>query len=196
VAFLDSDAFARPGWLEPLLTRLTEDKRVAVVGSRIWPAHRAGAGRLMRTATASDWLSLLDLGDEPVDIPTVIGTSYAFDRERVSDPPFSEARGRRPGLGTAGEEVLLCQMARENGWRVVYEPRSIVEHDIPESRATWRWFFHRAYDAGQEHTLWGPTESFPRRKFGIADHAFRAAVAPFFLFGRLRARLRPTRSRG
>jgi GT2 family glycosyltransferase len=190
VAFLDSDAYARPGWLGPMLDQLTGEGGVAVVGSRIFPAFRGTPHRLMRTATASDWLSLLDLGERPLDIPAVIGTSYALDRERVPDPPFDESRGRRPGVATAGEEVLLCQQARERGWRVVYEPRSVVEHDIPATRAAWRWMWGRAYAAGQEDALWEPAGAFPRPPFGPADHVFRAAVAPPFIAGRLRARLR------
>ena len=193
VAFLDSDAYAHPGWLDPLVAQLQGDGRVGVVGSKILPAFHAAPGRLMHTVTASDWLSLLDLGEEPVDIPAVIGTSYALDRERVPDPPFDESRGRRPGVATAGEEVLLCMKARERGWRVVYEPRSVVDHDIPASRASWRWMWGRAYAAGQEDALWEGAGDFPRPRFGLADHAFRAAVAPSFIAGRLRARLRPPR---
>jgi GT2 family glycosyltransferase len=194
VAFLDSDAYAEPGWLIPLVDQLTGAGRVAVAGSRILPAFRAGRpSRLMETATASDWLSLLDLGPEPLDIPAVIGTSYALDRERAPDPPFDESRGRRPGVATAGEEVLLCQRSREAGWRVVYEPRSVVRHDIPASRASWPWMWRRAYAAGIEDGLWEAVGEFPRPPFGARDHAFRAAVAAPFLAGRLRARLRPPR---
>jgi GT2 family glycosyltransferase len=193
VAFLDSDAYARPGWLAALLERLTSDNRVAVVGSRIYPAFRGSVNPLMKTVTASDWLSLLDLGDEATDIPTVIGTSYAFDRQRVPDPPFDETRGRRPGVATAAEETLLCQQARQLGWRVVYEPRSVVEHDIPAARASWRWFFGRAYAAGQEHSMWGATDALPRGRHTAADHAFRALLAPPFMLGRLRGRLFPAR---
>jgi glycosyltransferase involved in cell wall biosynthesis len=193
VAFLDSDAYARAGWLAALLDRLTSDERVAVAGSRIYPAFRGRVSPLMRTVTASDWLSLLDLGDEPVDIPTVIGTSYAFDRERVPRPPFDESRGRRPGVATAAEEVLMCQNAREMGWRVVYEPRSVVEHDIPAARASWRWFVGRAYAAGQEHGMWGPSGDFPERNYRAADHAFRAIVAAPFMIGRVRGRWFPGR---
>jgi cellulose synthase/poly-beta-1,6-N-acetylglucosamine synthase-like glycosyltransferase len=190
VAFLDSDAYPHAGWLEPLTEQLAGPDRVGVVGSRIVAAFRGTPNRLMRTATASVWLSLLDLGDQAVDIPTVIGTSYALDRERVPDPPFDESRGRRPGVAMAGEEVLLCRQVRASGWRVVYEPRSVVEHDIPAARAGWRWMWRRAYAAGQEDALWESAGDFPVPRFGPADHAFRAAMAPPFFAGRLRARLR------
>jgi GT2 family glycosyltransferase len=193
VAFLDSDAYVHPGWLEPLYEQLAGPGEVGVVGSRILPAFRGKPHRLMRTVTASDWLSLLELGDEPVDIPAVIGTSYALDRDRVPDPPFNELRGRRPGVATAGEEVLLCQQARRRGFRVVYEPRSVVEHEIPASRASWRWMWGRAYAAGQEHAMWESAGKFPRPPFRPADHVFRAAVAAPFIAGRLRARLRTPR---
>src|SRR4051794_22903608 len=177
VAFLDSDAYAHPGWLEPLNEQLSGPGNVGVVGSQILPAFRGKPHRLMHTVTASDWLSLLQLGDQSVDIPAVIGTSYAIDRDRVPDPPFDESRGRRPGVATAGEEVLLSQQARERAFRVVYDPRSVVDHDIRGSRAPWRWMWPRAYAGGQEDALGESAGEFPRPPFTTADHAFRAAVA-------------------
>lgn len=193
VAFLDSDGYAEPGWLEPLLGALSEE-RVAVVGSRILPEWHERPRRLMTTVTARDWLSLLDLGPAPRNVPVVMGTSYAIDRDRTPDPPFDESRGRRPGWALASEEVLLCEQVRAAGWRVVYEPRSVVRHDIPAGRASWRWMWRRAWTAGQEAGIgWQAREGFPHPPLTLADHAFRLAVAPPFLAGRLSARLRPPR---
>lgn len=181
VTFLDSDAFAEPGWVAAQRARLG-DERVAVAGSRVLGAFEARVPRLMRTMTASDWLSLFDLGDEPVDVPRIIGTSYAIDRERVPDPPFDETLGRRPGWPLAMEENVLCERARSAGWRVVYEPRSTVRHRIPAERSTWRWMWRRAHAAGRETRMAGRFEPIPRRRPSPADRVFQAAVlAPFAL---------------
>lgn len=180
VVFLDSDGFPEPGWLEPLAEALGRD-RVAVAGSRILPAWESRPPRLFGAATASDWLSLFDLGDEPLDVPRIMGTCYALDRERVPDPPFDEAIGRKPGWPLAMEENVLCETATAAGWRVVYEPRSVVRHRIPAERATWRWIWRRAHTAGRETRSGGRYEPLPRRRLGARDRIFQAAVAaPFF----------------
>ena len=41
---------------------------------------------------------------------------------------FDESLGRRPGWPLAMEENVLCDRARADGWRVVYDPRSVVRH--------------------------------------------------------------------
>jgi GT2 family glycosyltransferase len=192
VIFLDSDAFPEPGWFTALAERLDEDK-VAVAGARILPAWEAEPPRLMRTAPASDWLSLFDLGELPLDVPRIVGTSYAIHRERSPDPPFDESVGRRPGWPLAMEENVLCEVVRSRGWRVVYEPASRVLHHIPVDRATWRWMWRRAHTAGRETRIGGRLEPIPRRRFGARDLAFQAAVAVPFFAGVLRPpRERPT----
>jgi GT2 family glycosyltransferase len=179
VAFLDSDAFPEPGWLEPLAAALSEPD-VAVAGSRILPAWESRPPRLLHTVTASDWLSLLDLGEERLDVPRIMGTSYAIDRDLVPDPPFDESLGRRPGWPLAMEENVLCEQARG---RVVYEPRSVVRHRIPADRATWRWMWRRAHAAGRETRAASRFEPMPRRALKPRDRMFQAVVLPPFLAG-------------
>lgn len=182
VAFLDSDALAEPGWLAAQRERLDED-RVAVVGARVLAAWESPPPRLMRSTTASDWLSLFDLGGEPADVPRIMGTSYAVDSSRLPDPPFDESSGRKPGWPLAMEENILCDAVRAAGWRVVYEPTSVVRHNIPAGRATWRWMWRRAYTAGRETRMAGRYEPIPRPPLTLRDRIFQAAVAFPFLLG-------------
>lgn len=191
VTFLDSDAYADPGWLTAQRRRLAED-RVAIAGSRILAAWEAPPPRLMHSVTASDWLSLFDLGDEPIDVPRIMGTSYAVDRERLPDPPFDESSGRKPGWPLAMEENILCDAVRAAGWRVVYVPDSVVRHNIPADRSSWRWMWKRAHAAGRETRTAGRFEPIPRPPMTLRDHAFRAAVAiPFMVGVAARPRERP-----
>lgn len=187
VTFLDSDAFAEPGWVAAQRERLDDD-RVAIVGSRILGAFEGRVPRLLRTVTASDWLSLFDLGEASVDVPRIMGTSYGVDVERAPSPPFDESLGRRPGWPLAMEENVLCEQVRAAGWRVVYEPRSVVRHRIPAERATWGWMWSRAHAAGRETRQAGRFEAIPRAPLGLADRAFQIAVLPPFAAGALAGR--------
>lgn len=133
---------------------------------------------------SADWLSLFDLGDDVLEVPRIMGTSYALDRERVPEPPFDERLGRRPGWPLAMEENVLCEAARAAGFRVL-QPRSLVRHHVPRERATRRWMRRRAHAAGRETRLAGEAEPLPRRAPGLLDHTFRALVAVPFLAGRM-----------
>lgn len=189
VCFLDSDAFPEPGWAAALVTRL-QGGNAAVAGSKILPYWEGTPRRAMTTVPASDWLSLLDLGDEAIEVPRIIGTSYALDRERVREQPFDERLGRRPGWPLAMEENELCESAREAGWSVYYEPASVVRHHIPAERATWRTMWRRAHTAGRETRVAGRAEPMPGRRLGPRDRAFQAAVAVPFFAGALGQRRR------
>ena len=187
VLFLDSDALPEPGWARAMRAGFDEPE-VAIVGARVVPEWERRPPTLFQTATASDWLSMFDLGPSSQRVPRVMGTSYALDRERLGDEPFDDELGRRPGVQMAHEEVELALEAARRGWSCWYAADAVVRHHIPAGRATWRWMWRRAHTAGRETHL-HPAEGLaplPRR-MTLRDHAFRAAVAPSFLAGRLRA---------
>lgn len=183
VLFLDSDGVPEPGWAQAMAAAFDHD-RVAIVGARVLPAWERTPPRLLRTATASDWLSMFDFGPEECEMPRVMGTSYALDRERVGDAPFDERLGRSPGVAIAHEEVRLALKAQADGWRCWYAADAVVRHHIPASRVSWRAVVRRAYVAGQETHLEREALAPLPRRMTAADHAFRALVAPAFLLGR------------
>lgn len=184
--YLDSDAIAKPGWLDAILDAFSEDN-VAIVGSRIEPIWVGKPPVLFDTAPAADWLSCFDLGCERIDVPRIMGTSYALDRSKFSDTPFDEQLGRSPGYPLAIEEPALCEWARAQGFRVVYEPGSVVGHTLPAERLNWRWMLERAHTAGRETRVQGGAfEPLPRARFGLRDRAFQAVCAVPFLLGRMR----------
>ncbi len=183
--FLDADALPTPGWAAAMRRAFERADGVAIVGARCPARWTDRPPRLFRTALAGDFLSLFELGDEPIDVPRIMGTSYAIDRERVPAEPFPLELGFGPGTSLAGEEVELCERAREQGWRVRYEPSAVVFHTIRPGRATWRSMLRRAFHAGQEGRRLGRRlEPLPRR-VGPADRLFQAAIAPAFAAGML-----------
>jgi GT2 family glycosyltransferase len=187
VLFLDSDALPEPGWSTAIRAGF-DHPEVAIVGARVLPEWERRPPALFQTATASDWLSMFDLGPASQRVPRVMGTSYAIDRERLGDAPFDDELGRRPGVQVAHEEVELALEAARRGWACWYSAGAVVRHHIPAGRATWRWMWRRAHTAGRETHL-HPQEGLaplPRR-MTLRDHVFRLVVAPSFLAGRLRA---------
>jgi glycosyltransferase involved in cell wall biosynthesis len=179
---LDSDVLPNHGWLDPLARKLREPD-VAIVGSRILPQWLATPPRLFKSRAAAPLLSIFDLGEETIDVIRLIGGSYSFDRELVSDPPFDLALGRKPGDALALEENALCETAGANGFRVIYVADSVAHHMIPKERLTWRFVWSRARVTGRERRLAGKAEPLPRPPRTMTDRAFQLAVAPAVLAG-------------
>lgn len=184
--FLDSDAFPEGDWVRPLVTILQRNPEVAIVTPRILAAWEASPPRLLRTWSAGTWMSLLDLGPEPMEVPRVIGTSFAFARSKTPRHGFDIRLGLKPGSALGGEEIKFCLETRAGGYSIRYEPASLVRHRVSSDRGSWPAMVRRIFNAGRERQLLGPTEPLPRRR-GIDDHLFRAVAAVPWLAGRSRA---------
>lgn len=182
--FLDADAVPQPGWSHAMCLAFEPD-RVAVVGARCRARWTDRPPRLFRTAPAGDFLSLFDLGEAPLDVPRVVGTSFAVDLERIPNPPFSLGLGIGPGSRLGGEELELCDRVRAEGWRVRYEPAAVVDHTIRPGRATWGAMLRRVFHAGQEARRHGRRVEPLPREIGPGDRLFQAVVAPAFAAGML-----------
>jgi hypothetical protein len=185
VAFLDSDAVPRPGWLQALRTA-AEPADVAVAGGPVlplWPEGRRPPA-LFRTAVAGDFLSMLDLGPHPRDTPRVLPGNMLVDRELTGDAVFSRDLGRSPGQLVGAEEIEMMLRVRADGRRIVYAPAAAVDHHTRAERMSWRWMWRRVRAAGTEAALIGvPLEPLPR-KLGLRDRAMLGLIAPAYFYGR------------
>ena len=136
VAFLDSDVLPQPGWLG-LLRRHLDDPAVGIVGPRVLGSvPRPDDGWLCRYEAAR---SSLDLGPSPGPVQPL---------GRVAYLPSAALLVRRSALrvgGTDGfdedmpvaEDVDLVWRVRAAGWRVRYEPESVVRHDHRTTLGPW-----------------------------------------------------------
>lgn len=190
--FLDADALPTAGWAASMRRAFDRVDGVAIVGARCPARWTDSPPRLFRTPLAGDFLSLFELGDEPIDVPRIMGTSYAIDLERVPAEPFPLELGFGPDSQLAGEEVELCERARAEGWRVRYEPSAVVFHTIRPGRATWRSMFRRAFNAGREGRRLGRRLDPLPRPLRPTDRLFQAAIAPAFVAGMLRETAAPS----
>jgi mycofactocin glycosyltransferase len=183
VVFLDSDAVPEPGWAAAMRAAFDREPGAAVVGARVLPRWSSRPPRLFKTGVAGDFLSLFDLGDQPLEVPRIMGTSYAIDLARVPEQPFPPELGYQIGNPLGGEEPELCARAVRDGWRVVYEPAAVVWHVIDPARATWRSMFRRVYNAGREARRLGERHAPLPRRVTAGDRLFQVAIAPAFAAG-------------
>jgi O-antigen biosynthesis protein len=129
---LNQDIVAQPNWLEPILQRLQQEPNVGIVGSKLlYPDGRvqhAGGHLLMPS-----WEGVHYTDDNPANaIDFVTGAAFAIRRtcwQAIGnfDENFYPAYF---------EDVDYCLRARAGGWRVVYEPRSVLTHHESQSRGS------------------------------------------------------------
>lgn len=190
VAFLDADATPRPEWGKAL-ARAIAPADVAVAGGPVlpvWPARRPPA--LFRSASAGDFLSMLDLGPEPMDVPRVLPGNMVVDRELTGEAVFSTELGRRDGGLLGAEEIRMMVRVVAEGSRIIYAPGAAVDHLTTDDRMSWRWMWRRVEAAGRESALTHERLEPIPRPVTLRDRLFQASVAPAFILGRRRARRR------
>jgi GT2 family glycosyltransferase len=147
VAFLDDDACATPGWLQPLVGHFA-DAGVVGVGGRLDPLWGAPRPR---------WF--------PGEFGWAVGTSYSGMPERatrvrnvwagsmaVRRPAFDAAGGFREDFGKIGsvsrpEDTDLCLRVSGGAW--LYDPASAASHLVPAERTRLRYFLVRCFNEGR-----------------------------------------------
>jgi len=143
VAFLDDDAVASPDWLAEL-TAPYEDPLVAGVGGSIepaWDGERPGW-----LPPEFDWVvgcTYRGMPTQPAEVRNLIGCNMSFRKELL------EALGGFR-LGLYCDETDLCIRLRRR-WpaaKLVYRPEARVDHRVPPSRTSLRYFLWRCYTEG------------------------------------------------
>ncbi len=150
VVFLDDDAIPRPGWLAELVEPFADS---AVIGT-------GGTATPKWVSEPKSWFpdeflwvvgcSFKGLPSQSTQVRNPIGANMAFRREVIL-----EAGGFTDGLGRVGRTPLGCEetefsirATRTVGGRIIQRPAAIVDHVIPDSRLSARYFIRRCWAEG------------------------------------------------
>ena len=138
VAYLDSDCLPPCGWLAALVGHFA-DPAVGAVAPRV----RGGAGGSRLLARYARARGPLDMGPREAQVrpggrvPYVPTAALVVRRAALSGAiPFD------PAL-RYGEDVDLVWRLHDAGWRVRYDPRTVVDHEEPDRWGAWLQRRHR-----------------------------------------------------
>jgi glycosyltransferase involved in cell wall biosynthesis len=150
VVFLDDDARAEPTWLARLLAPYLR-REVIGTGGEIVPRWEGLPPRWL--PPEFNWVvgcSYLGLPEEPCEIRNPLGANMSFRREALDRVGgFTHGIGRIGKLPLGCEETeLAIRVRRETGGVVVFLPGARVEHFVPSTRTTWRYFAARCWSEG------------------------------------------------
>lgn len=146
IVLLNNDMKPEKNFLEPMLEHF-DDPNVFAVGAKLLRfdgspdftnrARLVVSGGVIFGISERD-KGKLDLIKEPEEQFHAPGGGSAFDREKFLalggfDPIFSPAYF---------EDMDLSLRALQKGWRIIYEPRSVIWHMVAQTgRVKARWFF-------------------------------------------------------
>jgi mycofactocin system glycosyltransferase len=180
VAFVDADCRVTDGWLEQLVW-MFEDPDMGAVAPRVRPDRAtpdADPGALTRFADAH---SALDMGPEPSEVDPIRSVRYVPSAALVIRREAFDSAGGFDSRLRVGEDVDLVWRLAGAGWRVRYEPSSIVFHEEPR---TWPGTLARRFRYG---TSAGPLSKRHAGRLAPVDvRLLPAAAALAALSGRYR----------
>ena len=192
LVFVDDDIYASPQWLENILLSF-QDREVMIVGGKSLPHYQkkppAWVEMFFKTNDYGEhcgYLSLLDLGDQYIEIDPkfVWGLNFAIRKKTLIDlggfhpdaMPWDLRKFRGDG------ETGLSMKARDKGLKTVYNPLSLVYHNIPKERLTIEYFEKRAYLQGISDSYSMVRKTHIGAKSILNDHILGRMKRQFNLF--------------
>jgi glycosyltransferase involved in cell wall biosynthesis len=159
LVYIDDDVEPFPGWLEGIQEAFGQTG-VVLVGGKVLPRFQSPPPRWVTKmwknvngyGKALGYLSLVDFGDNPREIPPwfVYGCNFAI-RKKV----LLEAGGFHPDSMPAelikyrGDgESWVSRYIHQQGYTAFYHPKASVYHVIPPGRLTLDYFRQRAFIQG------------------------------------------------
>lgn len=129
VAFTDDDARPRPDWLERIVRHFSDPTVGGVGGRDVLPAASA-APLTSHVGYFAPWGKLY--GNHHIgcgsarEVHVLKGVNMAFRLDALALPRPRILRG----TGAQVEfEVMMCRWATLQGWRLLYDPAVLVDHD-------------------------------------------------------------------
>jgi glycosyltransferase involved in cell wall biosynthesis len=129
IAFIDDDAVPRPEWLQQL-ARHFDDPEIGGVGGRdLIAGEDAPTGAALEVGTITRWGKLIGNhhlgGGAPREVLVLKAVGVAFRRQALALP-----RGLKGDGAQVHFEVGMSLSARRRGWRLVYDPSALVDHEV------------------------------------------------------------------
>ena len=163
--FLNNDTEVQSGWLEPLVRVLDTDPVAAAVGSKL--LFPDGSLQHVGVVLVEDQVSGHGLSPyhlyyrEPADLPAanqprtyrVLTAACVLMRRSA----FVQAGGFDERYWNGYEDVDLCLKLHVRGWRLVYEPQSLVIHK--ESQSGPERFRRESDNLSRLRQIWGQSIS-------------------------------------
>jgi cellulose synthase/poly-beta-1,6-N-acetylglucosamine synthase-like glycosyltransferase len=129
IAFIDDDAVPRPEWLQRL-ARHFDDPEIGGVGGRdLIAGEDTPTGAAREVGTITRWGKLIGnhhlAAGAPREVMVLKAVGVAFRRQALALPRGLKGEGAQVHF-----EVGMSLSAHRRGWRLVYDPSALVDHEV------------------------------------------------------------------
>ncbi|NUO07172.1 MAG: glycosyltransferase [Candidatus Brocadia sp.] len=139
--FLNNDTEPKKGWLKPLFEILMRDDSVAAAGSKLlFPnetIQHAGVvivdNKSLNDPLLATHIYMNDLANLPEANQSRTYQTLTAACLLIRKSAFNEVGGFDEGYWNGYEDVDLCFKLQEKGWKLVYQPESVVIHHESKS---------------------------------------------------------------
>jgi glucosyl-dolichyl phosphate glucuronosyltransferase len=167
VAFFDDDALARPGWLRAIRQAFEgSGSSIGIIGGRVDPIWQGRRPTWLSDAIANS-LTIVDWGPFDKFIPDIRSEWLVGANMAVPKAILDDIGGFHPWLDRVGNnllssgDVFLQKKIMQRGYRCAYVPAMAIEHVVPPSRVTQKWFLQRYFWQGVSDAVMILIESVP-----------------------------------
>jgi GT2 family glycosyltransferase len=182
IVLLNIDTAVREGWLDELINPMLHDPTLGITGSKLLfldgkTIQFAGGRMEPNCLTQHEGYGYEDFGEfnEPREVEYLTGASMAIRRELLQ-----KVRNLDEGFTMYYEDIALCFQARQLGYRIRYQPSSVVLHfeTYGTAKNSFRYFYR--YHRGRIRFLF--------KHFGILYFLFTFLPAEIRWYFRCRLR--------
>ncbi|MBV7295640.1 glycosyltransferase family 2 protein [Corynebacterium sp. TAE3-ERU12] len=151
ICFIDDDAVPRPGWAQAIRGAFA-NPTVTGIGGAVYPRFDRPARFL---PAEHHWVIGCDYAGMPgagAPLRNPIGAAMAVRRSALEAAgPFATGFGRVGGNAGGAEETDLFMRIRaaDASARIIRVPAFAVDHAVPRSRTTWRYYLRRSFAEGR-----------------------------------------------
>ncbi|TFV90352.1 glycosyltransferase family 2 protein [Blastococcus sp. CT_GayMR16] len=124
--FLNNDTRPRDGWLAFLSESISSDSDVAVVGCKL--VFPGGEIQHSGSVVSLDERGMLRGYNLTADLPKRYVSAVTAAAMLVRRDAFLDIGGFDEAYWNSHEDVDLCLRLGEVGWKILYDPRAIVQH--------------------------------------------------------------------
>ncbi len=145
IAIIDDDVFVSPDWIDKIIKNF-EDDDVLMVGGKILPEYENGSSILPEEIL---WTVGCTYKGHPVkrqSVRNIISANMAFRKKLFDVIKFERLSNDR---NWRMSDTLIGIRANEvKSGSVIYDPSSIVYHNVPKKRTTLSYLIERSYIEG------------------------------------------------
>ncbi len=184
--YIDSDAIADEYRAYNLVTTFDLYDNVGIVWGKIIPKWHKKPLILVKADYIYDIYSMLDLWDEVKEVKKIVWANFWLNKKLLwKECYFDEILWRKPWKLLWWEETDLVDRTIKKGYKVLYNWKAKVLHQVLPERISYLWVFKRIYWWWYNRWLvwWKPKANNWEWKFNIWNYVFLLfVILPYFLW--------------